>query len=52
MPITLMSPDGLPKPEVYRQVAGAEGTRRVHLAARSRGQPMVHRSVLATWQRR
>lgn len=32
MPIELMNPDGLPKPEVYRQVAVATGSRTVYLA--------------------
>ena len=32
MPVTLLNPDGLPKPDVYRQVAVATGTRFVHLA--------------------
>lgn len=32
MPIELLNPDGLPKPDVYRQVAVATGTRTVYLA--------------------
>jgi enamine deaminase RidA (YjgF/YER057c/UK114 family) len=32
VPIELMNPDGLPKPDVYRQVAVATGTRTVYLA--------------------
>jgi len=32
MPVTLMNPDGLMKPDVYRQVAVATGTRQVHVA--------------------
>jgi enamine deaminase RidA (YjgF/YER057c/UK114 family) len=32
MAVTLFNPDGLPKPEVYRQVAIAEGSRLVFLA--------------------
>lgn len=32
MPIELMNPDGIPKPEVYRQVAVAQGSRTVYLA--------------------
>ena len=32
MPIQLMNPDGLPKPDVYRQVAVATGTRLVFIA--------------------
>ncbi len=32
MPVTTMNPDGLMKPEVYRQVAIATGTRQVHIA--------------------
>jgi enamine deaminase RidA (YjgF/YER057c/UK114 family) len=32
MPVQLLNPDGLPKPEVYRQVAVATGTRTVYLA--------------------
>ena len=32
MPVELFNPDGLPKPEVYRQVAIATGSRTVYLA--------------------
>jgi enamine deaminase RidA (YjgF/YER057c/UK114 family) len=32
MPIELLNPDGLPKPDVYRQVAIATGTRTVYIA--------------------
>ena len=32
MPVQLMNPEGLPKPEVYRQLAVATGTRTVYLA--------------------
>ncbi len=32
MPVDLFDPDGLPKPEVYRQVAVASGSRLVFLA--------------------
>jgi len=32
MPIELLNPDGLPKPEMYRQVAIATGSRTVYLA--------------------
>jgi len=32
MPIELMNPDGLPKPDVYRQVGIATGTRTVFVA--------------------
>ena len=32
MPIELLNPDGLPKPEPYRQVAVASGSRTVYLA--------------------
>ena len=32
MPIELLNPDGLPKPDVYRQVAIATGSRTVYLA--------------------
>ncbi len=32
MPVELLNPDGLPKPEVYRQVAVASGSRLVFLA--------------------
>lgn len=32
MPVELLNPDGLPKPEVYRQVAVASGSRTVYLA--------------------
>ena len=32
MAVTLFNPDGLPKPDVYRQVAIAEGSRIVFLA--------------------
>ncbi|RKH45982.1 RidA family protein [Corallococcus sicarius] len=32
MPVTLLNPNGLMKPDVYRQVAIATGTRQVHIA--------------------
>ena len=32
MPVELLNPDGLPKPELYRQVAIATGSRTVYLA--------------------
>lgn len=32
MPVTLMNPDGLPKPDVYRQPSVATGSRMVFLA--------------------
>ena len=32
MPVQLLNPEGLPKPEFYRQVAVATGTRTVYLA--------------------
>lgn len=32
MPIELFNPDGIPKPDMYRQVAVATGTRTVYLA--------------------
>jgi enamine deaminase RidA (YjgF/YER057c/UK114 family) len=32
MPVELFNPDGLPKPEVYRQVAIGSGSRTVYLA--------------------
>ncbi|NPC73260.1 MULTISPECIES: RidA family protein [Corallococcus] len=32
MPVTLLNPDGIMKPDVYRQVAIATGTRQVHIA--------------------
>lgn len=32
MPVELLNPDGLPKPDVYRQVAVATGSRTVFLA--------------------
>lgn len=32
MPIELLNPDGIPKPDLYRQVAVATGTRTVYLA--------------------
>jgi enamine deaminase RidA (YjgF/YER057c/UK114 family) len=32
MPVELMNPDGLPKPDVYRQVAVASGSRTVYVA--------------------
>ncbi len=32
MPIELLNPEGIPKPDVYRQVAVATGTRTVYLA--------------------
>lgn len=32
MPVELLNPDGLPKPEMYRQVAVASGSRTVYLA--------------------
>ncbi len=44
MPIELFNPDGLPKPDVYRQVAIATGTRTVYLAGQvardAEGQPV------------
>lgn len=32
MPVTLLNPEGLMKPDVYRQVAIATGSRQVHVA--------------------
>lgn len=32
MPVELLNPDGLPKPQMYRQVSVATGTRLVHLS--------------------
>lgn len=32
VPIELLNPDGLPKPEIYRQMAVASGSRTVYLA--------------------
>ncbi|WIG96764.1 RidA family protein [Myxococcus sp. SDU36] len=32
MPVTLMNPEGMMKPDVYRQVAIATGSRQVHIA--------------------
>ncbi|NHC46509.1 RidA family protein [Motilibacter aurantiacus] len=32
MPVELLNPDGLPKPELYRQLAVATGTRTVYLS--------------------
>ena len=32
MPITLVNPDGLPKPEIYRQVSIATGSKLVFIA--------------------
>ena len=32
MPVTRLNPDGLPKPDVYRQVAIASGSRHVYIA--------------------
>ncbi|RKH91275.1 RidA family protein [Corallococcus sp. AB045] len=32
MPVTLLNPDGIMKPDVYRQVAIATGTQQVHIA--------------------
>ncbi|MBZ4374145.1 RidA family protein [Corallococcus interemptor] len=32
MPVTLLNPEGIMKPDVYRQVAIATGTRQVHIA--------------------
>lgn len=32
MPVTLLNPDGLMKPDAYRQIAIATGTRQVHIA--------------------
>lgn len=32
MPVTLLNPEGLMKPDAYRQVAIATGTRQVHVA--------------------
>lgn len=44
MPVTLLNPDGLPKPEFYRQVAVATGTRTVFMAGQvardADGQPV------------
>ena len=44
MPIELLNPDGIPKPDVYRQVAVATGTRTVYLAGQvartADGQPI------------
>ncbi len=44
MPIELLNPDGIPKPDVYRQVAVATGTRTVYLAGQvartAEGQPV------------
>jgi hypothetical protein len=49
MPVQLMNPEGLPKPEVYRQVAVATGTRTVYLAGQVAGTRMVRRSARETW---
>lgn len=44
MPVELLNPDGLPKPEVYRQMAVASGSRLVFLAGQvardAHGQPV------------
>ncbi|MFY1828400.1 RidA family protein [Myxococcus fulvus] len=32
MPVTLLNPDGMMKPEMYRQVSIATGSRQVHIA--------------------
>ncbi|HMG44942.1 MAG TPA: RidA family protein [Acidimicrobiales bacterium] len=44
MPIELLNPDGLPKPDVYRQVAVASGSRTVFIAGQvardADGQPV------------
>ena len=44
MPVELLNPDGLPKPDVYRQVAVASGSRLVFLAGQvartADGQPV------------
>lgn len=44
VPIELLNPDGSPKPDVYRQVAVATGTRTVYLAGQeartAEGQPV------------
>ena len=44
MPVELLNPDGLPKPEVYRQMAVASGSRLVFLAGQvardAGGQPV------------
>lgn len=44
MPIELLNPEGIPKPDVYRQVAVATGTRTVYLAGQvartADGQPV------------
>jgi len=44
VPIELLNPDGIPKPDVYRQVAVATGTRTVYLAGQeartAEGQPV------------
>ena len=37
MPVEVFNPDGLPKPEVYRQVAVATGSRTVYMAGQVAG---------------
>ncbi len=45
MPVTLINPDGIPRPEAYHQVAIATGTRQVHVAGQvardADGQPVA-----------
>jgi enamine deaminase RidA (YjgF/YER057c/UK114 family) len=45
VPVTLINPDGIPRPEAYHQVAIATGTRQVHVAGQvardADGQPVA-----------
>ncbi len=48
MPVELMNPDGLPKPEPYRQIAVATGARLVLSPDRSPAPPTATRSAAVT----
>ena len=48
MPVELMNPDGLPKPEQYRQIAVATGARLVLSPDRSPAPPTANRSAAVT----
>ncbi len=43
MPIEMLNPDGLPKPEVYRQMSVATGTRTVYLSGQVAPRPRASR---------
>jgi enamine deaminase RidA (YjgF/YER057c/UK114 family) len=52
VPVELLNPDGLPKPEVYRQVAVASGSRLVFLAGQVGETRTVEQSAPGTSPRR